>query len=270
MLSPKPPPGWARAAAWEVERRAVVAGRGAARRWPGGRASSRELLPRARPSEQAGLTGCPAATADYARAIRIYTTLPLSARGAAPDRPRPRRGARGAGGGARPGPRAVRPGRGIRRDPGLGREARPDEAVRRALAAVRRAEARAAGVLPRPAPAALRGDAHARRGRPRRRGAALHPAPAGRRAAGHVLVQHPAAHRRHRLGHRGRGLPRGGARPSPAAVPAAAARPTCPRCSGSAACRCSPRAGACTPSSWPRRPACTPTTAACSARSAPP
>ena len=40
----------------------------------------RELLPRARPAEHAGLRWLPGGDADYARAIRVYTTLPLSAR----------------------------------------------------------------------------------------------------------------------------------------------------------------------------------------------
>src|SRR5262249_36034960 len=38
----------------------------------------RELLPRARPSAQAGLAYLPDGKQCYARAIRIYTTLPLS------------------------------------------------------------------------------------------------------------------------------------------------------------------------------------------------
>lgn len=41
----------------------------------------KELLPQARPSEQAGLAHLPGGQEDYARAIRIYTTLPLSAEG---------------------------------------------------------------------------------------------------------------------------------------------------------------------------------------------
>jgi uncharacterized protein (DUF885 family) len=42
-------------------------------------ATVKELLPRARPSEQAGLAYLPAGGEDYARAVRISTTLPLSA-----------------------------------------------------------------------------------------------------------------------------------------------------------------------------------------------
>jgi hypothetical protein len=60
----------------------------------------------------------------------------------------------------------------------------PAEAIRQATIAVRRAEARAAEVLPGPAAAAVRGDADAGGGGRERRGPALHAAAAGRRAAG--------------------------------------------------------------------------------------
>ncbi|MGH3251330.1 MAG: DUF885 domain-containing protein [Trebonia sp.] len=78
VLSPKPPEGWARAAAWETERRAAIADvvQPALARWAG---TVRELLPRARSAEHAGLRWLPDGEADYARAIRVYTTLPLSA-----------------------------------------------------------------------------------------------------------------------------------------------------------------------------------------------
>jgi uncharacterized protein (DUF885 family) len=77
VLAPQPPPGWAAAAAWEEERRTVAAEvvRPALARWAD---TVRELLPRARPSEQAGLVHLPGGAEDYARAVRIYTTLPLS------------------------------------------------------------------------------------------------------------------------------------------------------------------------------------------------
>jgi uncharacterized protein (DUF885 family) len=54
VLSPRPPQGWQRAAAWEEERRAIAGEvvKPALARWL---ATVRELLPRARPSEQAGL-----------------------------------------------------------------------------------------------------------------------------------------------------------------------------------------------------------------------
>jgi len=40
----------------------------------------RDLLPRARPSDRAGLVWLPGGEEDYARAVRIFTTLPRSAR----------------------------------------------------------------------------------------------------------------------------------------------------------------------------------------------
>ena len=78
VLSPQPPPGWHGAAAWEAERRAAAEEvvHPALARWV---ATVRELLPRARPSERAGLTYLPGGDEDYARAVRISTTLPLSA-----------------------------------------------------------------------------------------------------------------------------------------------------------------------------------------------
>jgi uncharacterized protein (DUF885 family) len=65
-------------AAWEEERRKIAAEvvHPALARWL---AIVRELLPRARPSQQAGLAHLPGGAEDYARAVRIYTTLPLSA-----------------------------------------------------------------------------------------------------------------------------------------------------------------------------------------------
>src|SRR6266496_5023824 len=78
VLAPRPPQGWHGAAAWEEERRAVAGEvvKPALARWV---ATIRELLPQARPSEQAGLAHLPGGEGDYARAVRIYTTLPLSA-----------------------------------------------------------------------------------------------------------------------------------------------------------------------------------------------
>jgi uncharacterized protein (DUF885 family) len=78
VLSPRPPQQWPRAAAWEQERQAAAAEvvLPALARWV---ATVKELLPRARASSQAGLTWLPGGEADYARAVRIYTTLPLTA-----------------------------------------------------------------------------------------------------------------------------------------------------------------------------------------------
>jgi uncharacterized protein (DUF885 family) len=76
VLSPRPPQGWPRATAWEDERLAVAEQvvRPALARWV---ATISELLPQARPSDRAGLVHLPGGAADYARAVRIYTTLPL-------------------------------------------------------------------------------------------------------------------------------------------------------------------------------------------------
>ncbi|HYB87511.1 MAG TPA: DUF885 domain-containing protein [Streptosporangiaceae bacterium] len=77
VLSPRPPQGWDRAAAWEEERRAAAEEvvYPALARWV---ATVKEVLPRARPSQRAGLAYLPGGEEDYARAARIYTTLPLS------------------------------------------------------------------------------------------------------------------------------------------------------------------------------------------------
>jgi uncharacterized protein (DUF885 family) len=77
LLSPRPPQGWDRAAAWETERRAAAdeVVHPALARWVG---TVRELLPLARPATEPGLVYLPGGADDYARAVRIYTTLPLS------------------------------------------------------------------------------------------------------------------------------------------------------------------------------------------------
>ena len=214
--------GGTRAAAWEAERRAAAEEvvHPALARWV---ATVKELLPRARPSQQAGLAYLPGGEEDYARAVRIYTTLPLSAEELHQT---------GLDHVAALEARAVELGAGLGLS-GLDEvfaalrdssgKIPPEEAMRQAAAAVKRAEARAGEFFPAAASAAVRGDAHAGgRGR-ERRGAALHPAPPRRRAARDVLVQHRAAHRRYRLGHRSGGLPRSGARASPAALPPPAA-----------------------------------------------
>jgi len=78
VLAPRPPQGWAGTAAWEAGVRAALDDvvTPALGRWA---ETVRELLPRARPADQAGLSWLPGGGDDYARAIRIYTTLPLSA-----------------------------------------------------------------------------------------------------------------------------------------------------------------------------------------------
>ncbi|MFI5083138.1 MAG: DUF885 domain-containing protein, partial [Streptosporangiales bacterium] len=150
-LSPRPPQGWPRAAAWEEERRAVageVLKPGLAR-WV---ATIKELLPRARPSERAGLVYLPGGEEDYGRAVRVYTTLPLS-----PDKLHQT----GLDQIAALEARAVKLGAGL----GLSGLAEvfaavrdsagkipPEEAIRQAAVAVKRAEARAAEVFPDPLP----------------------------------------------------------------------------------------------------------------------
>jgi uncharacterized protein (DUF885 family) len=151
LLSPQPPAGWDRAAAWEAERQAAAAevAYPALARWA---EAVRELLPQARPSEHAGLRWLPGGDADYARAIRVYTTLPLSAA---------ELHQRGLEHVAALEARAVELGRGlglsglaevmaaIRESAG---KISPEEAVAQALAAVRRAEERAPAFFPAPLP----------------------------------------------------------------------------------------------------------------------
>ena len=151
VLLPQPPRGWSRAAAWEEERAVAAAGivHPALARWV---AVVRELLPQARTSDHAGLVWLPGGEADYARAIRSYTTLPLSAKELHQT---------GLDHVAELESRAVALGAGL----GLsGLDAvfaalrdsagqlDPEEAVRQAAAAVRRAEERAGEFFPDPLP----------------------------------------------------------------------------------------------------------------------
>src|SRR6185437_7702170 len=151
VLSPKPPPDWARTAAWEAERRAAVADvvQPALARWAD---TVRELLPQARPAGHAGLKWLPDGDADYARAIRVYTTLPLSAEELHKT---------GLDHVAALEARAVELGKSLGlsgRDEVLAAirdsagKIAPDEAVSAALAAVRRAEERAPEFFPAPLP----------------------------------------------------------------------------------------------------------------------
>jgi uncharacterized protein (DUF885 family) len=151
VLSPKPPQDWARTAAWEAERRAAVADvvQPALGRWAD---TVRELLPQARPAERAGLKWLPDGDADYARAIQVYTTLPLSAEELHKT---------GLDHVAALEARAVELGKSLGlsgRDEVLAAirdsagKIAPDEAVSAALAAVRRAEGRAPEFFPAPLP----------------------------------------------------------------------------------------------------------------------
>jgi uncharacterized protein (DUF885 family) len=78
LAAPEPPEGWAGAAAWHERRDAVAAQvvKPALARWA---ELLRELLPRARSGDEAGLVHIPGGEADYARCLRSFTTLPLSA-----------------------------------------------------------------------------------------------------------------------------------------------------------------------------------------------
>jgi len=151
VLAPRPPQGWSRAAAWEADRQAAAAEvvQPALARWV---ATVKELLPRARPAGQPGLSWLPGGDADYARAIRIYTTLPLTAQDLHQT---------GLDHVAALEARAVKLGAGL----GLsGLDAvfaalrdsagkmSPQDAMRQATAAVRRAEERAGEIFPAPLP----------------------------------------------------------------------------------------------------------------------
>jgi uncharacterized protein (DUF885 family) len=151
VLAPRPPQGWAEAAAWETERRTVgeEVVKPALARWV---ATLKDLLPQARPSERAGLVHLPGGEDDYARAIRIYTTLPLSTE---------QLHQTGLDQIAVLEARAVELGAGLGLS-GLGEvltavrdsagKIPPDEAIRQATVAVKRAEARAPEFFPAPLP----------------------------------------------------------------------------------------------------------------------
>jgi uncharacterized protein (DUF885 family) len=151
VLSPVAPPGWDRAPQWEAERRVVLADvvQPALARWLD---VVKSLLPRARPAEHPGLSWLPGGDADYAQAIRLFTTLPLTAQELHQT---------GLDHVAALEARAVTLGQRLGlsgRDEVLaairgsaGKQA-PEESVARALAAVRRAEEHAAEVFPAPLP----------------------------------------------------------------------------------------------------------------------
>jgi uncharacterized protein (DUF885 family) len=151
VLLPRAPQGWQRAAEWEEERRAAAEQvvHPALARWV---ATVRDLLPRARPSQRPGLAYLPGGEEDYARAVRVYTTLSLSP-GQLHQTGLDQVAALEA--------RAVRLGTSLGLH-GLGEvfaavagsagKVPPEEAVRRAEAAVRRAEARAGEFFPDPLP----------------------------------------------------------------------------------------------------------------------
>jgi uncharacterized protein (DUF885 family) len=79
LLAPQPPAGWDRADAWRRELEDVVRElvAPAIARWRGMLAD--ELLPVSRPDTRPGLVYVPGGEADYERMIRAHTTLPLTA-----------------------------------------------------------------------------------------------------------------------------------------------------------------------------------------------
>lgn len=151
VLSPPPPAGWDRAEAWESERRSIADEivHPALARWLD---VIGELLPLARPPERAGLIFLPHGEEDYARAVRIYTTLPLTADEVHQTGLSQMEAleARAMQLGARLGLQDLNAVFAALRD--SAGKVPPEEAMRAAAAAVKRAEARAGEFFPRPLP----------------------------------------------------------------------------------------------------------------------
>lgn len=78
VTTPQPPDGWDGAAEWRAQLDAATRDgiTPALARW---REQLRELRRHARPDDQAGISHLPGGDADYATAIAVHTTLPLSA-----------------------------------------------------------------------------------------------------------------------------------------------------------------------------------------------
>ena len=78
LTAPRAPEGWEGEAAWREERDALAGAvvKPAMARWV---ELLRELLPRSRSGEEAGLVHLPGGEADYAACVRSSTTLPLAA-----------------------------------------------------------------------------------------------------------------------------------------------------------------------------------------------
>ena len=120
VLAPRPPQGWQATAAWEEQRRAAAEEvvHPALARWV---ATVRELLPQARPSEQAGLAYLPGGGCGLRQGGPHLHHPAAVRRRTAPDRPGPHRGAGGPGRGTGRRRGTFRAGRGIRRPAGLRR-----------------------------------------------------------------------------------------------------------------------------------------------------
>ena len=78
LAAPRPPVGWAGADDWAEQRDRIAADtvKPAFGRWI---ETIRDLLPQSRPADRAGLTQIPGGDEDYQRLIRLHTTLPLTA-----------------------------------------------------------------------------------------------------------------------------------------------------------------------------------------------
>lgn len=152
FTTPEAPAGWDGAETWAAARDAAVREvvMPAFARWV---AQLRELAPSARSDEHAGLSSLPGGEADYVRAVRVHTTLPLTAEeihatGLAEVE---RLEARARALGATIGLDSLAEVHAAMR--AAAAAARPDEAIVAARDAVHRAEARAHEVFPDPLPA---------------------------------------------------------------------------------------------------------------------
>jgi uncharacterized protein (DUF885 family) len=151
LSAAQPPSGWDGEEAWRDERDAIATDivRPAIGRWVD---CLRELLPRARPPERAGLTYLPGGDANYQRAISSHTTLALSAeelhqKGLDEIEALESRA------------RELGTGLGLTDLPAVhealrtsSRQTRPQDAIELAVEAIRRAEAQAPDVFPQPLP----------------------------------------------------------------------------------------------------------------------
>jgi uncharacterized protein (DUF885 family) len=152
LLGPQAPAGWDGAEAWDASRRAVAADvvKPALARWAG---LLEELLPISRPADRPGLVHIPGGEEQYRHYVRVHTTLPLT-----PEQLH-QTGLEHVAGLEE---QAVRIGAGLGLD-GLDAvfaalrqsagQVPPDEAVRNAVSAIRRAESRAPDIFPPPLPA---------------------------------------------------------------------------------------------------------------------
>ena len=151
IAAPRPPDGWTGSSEWLEQRDALASGvvKPALARWV---EVLRELLPRARSSDEPGLVYIPGGEADYANCVRSSTTLPL-----APDEIHRigleeitalERQALELGGGL-----GLRSLADIHQASRTSAASRPGaDAIQAATAAIRRAEARAGEFFPEPLP----------------------------------------------------------------------------------------------------------------------